>query len=51
MKILILGVNGFIGNALAEKLLDDPDGSYEVYGSIFSMTSSTTVSEMSGSIL
>jgi len=32
MKILILGVNGFIGNALAERLLADPDGSYEVYG-------------------
>ena len=32
MKILILGINGFIGNALAERLLADPDGSYEVYG-------------------
>jgi UDP-4-amino-4-deoxy-L-arabinose formyltransferase/UDP-glucuronic acid dehydrogenase (UDP-4-keto-hexauronic acid decarboxylating) len=32
MKILILGVNGFIGNALAERLLAVPDESHEVYG-------------------
>ncbi len=29
-RVLILGVNGFIGNHLSEKLLDD--GGYEVYG-------------------
>lgn len=29
-KVLILGVNGFIGNHLTERLLDD--GGYEVYG-------------------
>ena len=32
LKILILGVNGFIGNALAERLLADLDESHEVYG-------------------
>ena len=29
-RVLILGVNGFIGNALVERLLDD--GNYEVHG-------------------
>ena len=29
-KVLILGINGFIGNALAERLLDE--GGYEVHG-------------------
>lgn len=29
-RVLILGVNGFIGNALSERLLDSPD--YEVHG-------------------
>ncbi|MBU0753837.1 MAG: bifunctional UDP-4-keto-pentose/UDP-xylose synthase [Planctomycetes bacterium] len=32
MKVLILGINGFIGNALAERLLADKNESYEVYG-------------------
>ncbi len=32
MKILILGINGFIGNALAERLLTEHDGSHEVFG-------------------
>ena len=30
MRVLILGVNGFIGNALSERLL--ADGNYEVHG-------------------
>lgn len=29
-KVLILGINGFIGNALSERILED--GKYEVYG-------------------
>jgi len=32
MKVLILGINGFIGNALAERLLADERTEYEVYG-------------------
>ena len=32
MKILILGVNGFIGNALAERLLADERTEHQVYG-------------------
>lgn len=32
MRILILGINGFIGNALAEKLLSVPGDAHEVYG-------------------
>ncbi|MFH2001306.1 MAG: bifunctional UDP-4-keto-pentose/UDP-xylose synthase [Planctomycetota bacterium] len=32
MNILILGVNGFIGNGLAERLLADTEETYEVYG-------------------
>jgi UDP-4-amino-4-deoxy-L-arabinose formyltransferase/UDP-glucuronic acid dehydrogenase (UDP-4-keto-hexauronic acid decarboxylating) len=32
VKILILGVNGFIGNALAERLLADTRTEYEVHG-------------------
>jgi len=30
VRVLILGVNGFIGNALVDRLLDD--GGYEIYG-------------------
>jgi nucleoside-diphosphate-sugar epimerase len=30
MKVLILGVNGFIGNALTKRILDTTD--WEVYG-------------------
>ena len=30
MKVLILGINGFIGNALAEKILSETD--WEIYG-------------------
>ena len=30
MRLLILGINGFIGNALATKILDETD--WEVYG-------------------
>jgi len=32
MRILILGVNGFIGNALAERLLTEPGKEHEVFG-------------------
>ena len=32
MDVLILGINGFIGNALAKRLLDEEEGAYRVFG-------------------